>query len=288
MIRRRFMNKVGGVEELPYLTIEALEDGLTASLSTNACQYSTDGVTWNDLAAGTATPAINTGEKLYFKATGLTPTSLAGIGTFTVNKQFNLSGNCMSMLFGDEAKYNFDLTGYDRAFYKLFYNCTMLKLVSVKFLPATTLADACYMNMFYGCTGLTTAPALPATTLTLMCYNEMFYGCTGLITSPELPAKSLAQMCYRGMFSGCTGLTTAPELPAKYLTSGCYAIMFQNCSNLNYIKAMFTTTPKSTYTSGWVSGVASAGTFVKNAAATWNVTGTYGVPSGWTVETAIE
>lgn len=39
MIRRRFMNKVGGVEFNPnnYLTIEALEDGLTASLSTNAC-----------------------------------------------------------------------------------------------------------------------------------------------------------------------------------------------------------------------------------------------------------
>ena len=37
---------------------------------------------------------------------------------------------------------------------------------------------------------------------------------------------------------------------------------------------------------GWVNGVASSGTFVKNSAATWNVVGVSGVPEGWTVETA--
>ena len=88
------------------------------------------------------------------------------------------------------------------------------------------------------------------------------------------------------MFHGCTALTTAPVLPAKTLANNCYAGMFWNCSNLNYIKAMFTTTPSSTYTSGWVSGVAATGTFVKNRAATWNVTGNNGVPTGWTVQTA--
>lgn len=31
----------------------------------------------------------------------------------------------------------------------------------------------------------------------------------------------------------------------------------------------------------------STGTFVKNADATWDVTGTSGIPEGWTVETAI-
>jgi hypothetical protein len=61
--------------------------------------------------------------------------------------------------------------------------------------------------------------------------------------------------------------------------------MFRNCTNLNYIKAMFTTTPSLTYTMSWVEGVASNGTFIKNAAAEWNVTGFQGVPVGWTVET---
>ena len=51
---------------------------------------------------------------------------------------------------------------------------------------------------------------------------------------------------------------------------------------------MFTTTPGSSYTSYWVDGVSATGTFVKNSAAQWNVTGNSGVPSGWTVQTASE
>jgi hypothetical protein len=46
------------------------------------------------------------------------------------------------------------------------------------------------------------------------------------------------------------------------------------------------TTPSDTYTQNWVNGVAATGTFVKNSAASWNVTGSNGIPSGWTVETA--
>ena len=62
--------------------------------------------------------------------------------------------------------------------------------------------------------------------------------------------------------------------------------MFYNCRSLNYIKAMFTTTPGYSYTSSWVTNVASSGTFVKNSAAAWNVSGNNGIPSNWTVETA--
>ena len=46
-------------------------------------------------------------------------------------------------------------------------------------------------------------------------------------------------------------------------------------------------TPSTTYTSNWVNGVASSGTFVKNSAATWaNTFGVNGIPNGWTVQTA--
>jgi hypothetical protein len=88
------------------------------------------------------------------------------------------------------------------------------------------------------------------------------------------------------MFNGCTNLASAPELPATTLTNSCYYRMFYNCTNLNYIKAMFTTTPSSTYTSYWVNGVSATGTFVKNSAAQWDVSGVNGIPNGWTVETA--
>jgi hypothetical protein len=168
----------------------------------------------------------------------------------------------------------------------MFHGCT--SLTTAPELPAITLADNCYNHMFDSCTSLTTAPALPATTLAHYCYRHMFNGCTSLTTAPALPATTLEYSCYSYMFAGCTSLIKAPELPATTIqyASYCYNGMFQNCSKLNYIKAMFTTTPSTNYTSDWVSGVSATGTFVKNSAATWNVTGVNGVPTGWTVETA--
>ena len=142
--------------------------------------------------------------------------------------------------------------------------------------------------MFTGCTSLVTIPILPATTLSYYCYRSMFYGCTSLTNAPELPATTLYDGCYRSMFQNCTALMTAPELPATTLVLRCYSNMFENCSSLNYIKAMFTTTPESKYTEYWVTSVSSTGTFIKNSAAEWNVTGTNGVPTGWTIQTASE
>ena len=245
-------------KELPYLTITALEDDLTVSLSVNPCQYSLNGTDWNELPANTKTPAISSGEKIYFKAEGLTPNEKFGIGTFTVSKRFNLSGTVMSMLFGDEAQGKTDLTGYNYAFSNLFRYCTGLVSVSKNFLsattlskncyyamflncselvqapelPATTLADSCYAGMFNGCTLLVQAPELPATTLAGGCYNSMFRDCTSLTTTPELPATTLADSCYAGMFNGCTLLVQAPELPATTLAGGCYNNMFMSCTSL--------------------------------------------------------
>ena len=294
-----------------YLTIVALEDGLTASLSVNDVEYCIDGdENWTTLTAGTKSPSINTGQTLSFRG-NLTPVSSKGVGTFTISKSCDLIGNCMSLLFGDDAKSNNSLSGKNSAFYSLFYFCKTIKNVSSSFLPATTLSDYCYQMMFYNCASLTTTSQLPATTLKKYCYTSMFLLCSSLTTAPDLPATTLADTCYSGMFNDCTSLTTAPALPATTLasycydgmfancsklttapvlhatklTTGCYNNMFKNCRGLNYIKAMFTTKPSSSYTNNWVSGVASSGTFVKNANATWYVYGTSGSPSGWTVQT---
>ena len=118
----------------------------------------------------------------------------------------------------------------DGCYSYMFYGCT--GLTSAPELPATTLADNCYSGMFDSCTGLTSAPELPATTLADRCYPNMFYGCTGLTSAPELPATTLADNCYSYMFSGCTGLTSAPELPATTLADGCYSNMFSGCTGL--------------------------------------------------------
>ena len=202
------------------------------------------------------------------------------LAEYCYNQMFN---GCTSLTTAPELPAT---TLVDNCYFYMFNGCT--SLTTAPELPATTLVGRCYSNMFNGCTSLTTAPELPATTLADYCYFNMFNGCTSLTAAPELPATTLVEGCYSNMFNGCTSLTAAPELPATTLVNYCYNNMFQGCSNLNYIKAMFTTTPSPSYTNYWVSGVSSTGTFVKNRTATWTTTGVHGVPSGWTVETAIE
>ena len=109
-------------------------------------------------------------------------------------------------------------------------------------LEQTTLADFCYVSIFKGCTGLTSAPELPATTLADFCYTSMFNGCTGLTSAPELPATTLAGNCYAARFKGCTGLTRAPELPATTLANSCYSTMFNSCAGLSSTREMPRTT----------------------------------------------
>lgn len=259
----------------------------------NTYEYSKDNVTWTSATSSTSISA-NAGERVFFRASGLTASSSSGIGSFTIsNGDCYVGGNVMSMVYGADFKGKTEIT-QTYQFYRLFYVSSTTSTGNMRIidasglaLPATAMTNYCYSNMFYGCTSLVNAPALPATTLATYCYQSMFRGCTSLAKAPALPATTLATNCYQYMFFGCTSLTNAPALPATTLVSYCYAYMFRGCTNLNYIKAMFTTTPSSTYTSNWVNGVSPTGTFVKNSAATWTDTfGVDAIPEGWTVETA--
>jgi len=167
----------------------------------------------------------------------------------------------------------------------MFYGCT--SLVDAPELPSTLLNIECYYQMFSGCTSLVNAPELPATTLYYRCYASMFLGCTSLVNAPELPADTLINNCYDSMFYNCTSLVNAPELPADTLINGCYRQMFYGCTSLNFVKALFITTPSSTYTQNWLNNVSSTGTFIMSDDATWDSTITRGgstVPSGWTIK----
>ena len=169
----------------------------------------------------------------------------------------------------------------------MFARCT--SLTTAPKLPATTLAQSCYQFMFVECTSLTNAPELPATTLAQYCYYAMFQSCTSLTTVPEiLPATTLANYCYQGMFYGCISLTSAPELPATTLAQNCYRGMFDGCTSLNYIKCLATDISATNCTYTWVQNVAATGTFIKADFATSWTTGTDGIPSGWNVYTESE
>ena len=268
-----------------YLSFKFVTDGTVRWQNVKGdIEYSKNGgSTWT--AFNGATVSATTGDEIWFKGSltgGCGANTETSSSKFYTSGYFFASGNIQSLC----GFYN-TLQVYHFSY--LFSKCYFLNIDENNklLLPATTLATYCYNNMFQGCTSLTTAPELPATTLVDNCYNYMFQGCTSLTTAPELPATTLVDSCYYYMFRGCTSLTTAPELPATTLVDNCYNYMFQGCTSLNYIKAMFTTEPSTSYMNNWVNGVASSGTFVKNSAATWTSScGVSTYPCDWTVDTA--
>ena len=237
-----------------------------------------DGVNWEYYAVGEVIELPSIGKYVYLAAgesgNETFGSSASDYHKFVINGLVAASGDITSLI-------SFDLEHTTLAAYcysRMFYGCT--GLTSAPELPATTLANFCYLYMFYGCTGLTSAPELPATTLANFCYNSMFYGCTGLTSAPELPATTLAGSCYSRMFYGCTGLTSAPELPATTLAGSCYNSMFYGCVQLSLIKVHFTAW--GSQTTKWISNVSPTGTFCKPRV----LTEEYGdgkIPTGWTV-----
>ena len=144
--------------ELPYLCFTAENAGSTVAMKVNgtptkgqAFETSTDGAAWSVFTPGTTTITLaNVGDKVYFRGNNITVSESSSIYyQFVMSGKIAASGNIMSLL-------------------------------SVTCQSTTISNNYCYFKMFYGCTGLTTAPALPATTLASSCYQSMFYGCTSL------------------------------------------------------------------------------------------------------------
>lgn len=250
MIRRRFSTGESEFNPDKYLTIEALEDGLQISHA-NGFEYKTTNNKWQRANQNELTTEINKGEFLYIRANWIT----SNHKSFNITRSCNLRGNCLSLLFENNADKQHNISKFPYAFSSLFNSCPIKEVVS-DFLPATTLASGCYYYMFNNCTSLTTAPELPATTLTQYCYSHMFHDCTSLTTAPELPATTLASSCYYYMFYGCT--------------------------KLSYIKMLATDISASSCLNDWVYNVAPRGIFIKHSDKTLP-TGSSGIPSGWTV-----
>lgn len=276
-------------------------------------KYRVNGGEWTTIVSSDPGSTINVspGDVVEFVGdnTAYGTASNSNLSTFSGSTaEFDVYGNIMSMV--DSTDFQQETAFTETRVFQKFFEGTGVRNASKLVLPVTTLTDYCYQSMFNGCTSLTKAPALPATTISFCGYNGMFEGCTSLASAPALPATTLAYYCYatmfRGcasltsvpalpattliegcyssMFMGCAGLTTAPELPATILVRSCYNQMFFGCSSLNYIKCLATDISANSCTYSWVTGVASAGTFVKDASADWSVkTGNNGIPSGWTV-----
>ena len=244
-----------------YFTIELLQSGkITNGYLGHSIDYSAnDGETWTIMRENEETPIYDAGQKILMRSTSPMVEETNENFGFTVNAPFNVSGNILSLNYGENFTEHTTFDGWANWICGgLFANSQVVSAENL-ILPAPSMSSH---------------------------YQAMFSGCTQLIAAPQLTGTTLQQKCYHRMFKGCTALTTAPELPALSIPKSAYTEMFSGCTSLNYIKAMFTTTPSTRYTQNWVSGVASSGTFVKNSAASWNVRGVNGIPTGWNVETA--
>ena len=286
------------------LTFEAIASG-TISFKNNAegsVYYSINGGERVEIQSGSTgtTPTLTAGQKVCFYGDNETycPSSDGWpFSSFSINGQCYIYGNIMSLISSTDFSNLKEFTSSEvfRSMFKdcsglrnhpekrlvlpattlankcyiyMFYRCT--GLTKAPDLPATTLAELCYTSMFEDCIGLTKAPDLPATTLANDCYHSMFYGCTSLTTTPELPATSLREHCYTGMFWGCTSLTTAPELPATTMVAGCYEQMFHDCTSLTTAPELPATTVANYCYTGMFEGCTSLTTAPELPATTLN------------------
>ena len=273
-----------------YLTFEAIETGtFTLTIGTNvstsyvtSISYSLDnGKTWtttnnvDNQTVTITTPTIAVGDKVLWKgiATALATTAVTlslalanrppEICVFTSTGTYNVSGNIMSLLYGDDFEdKDYFAAGSSRNFALLFYGYSEIysKIVSScnLILPARVCPDYCYYRMFqlnsnmintpkflftsigeygascmfYSCTSLVLPPELTATTLHDNCYYCTFYGCTSLTKTPKFPSLTLATNCYRSMFMGCSGLKESEDLLAPTIPEYAYKWMFQDCTSL--------------------------------------------------------
>lgn len=258
------------------LTFEIISGGTIEFKGNNkTIQYRLNGGEWTDITSAKegSIITVNQGDKVQFRAENFKNYNEYGNLTFLGTAMYNAYGNIMSLINPTDFKNLYEFPSDSiYTFHSLFGGGGIYHYTNTGIIDASNLI-------------------LPATAVTYHGYEEMFQRCLNLVAAPALPAKTLDGFCYVEMFDSCPKLIKAPELPATSLAKNCYNFMFWGCTNLNYVKAMFTTTPGISYTRDWLSGVAKSGTFVKNPEATWDTDETFArgsstVPTNWTIENA--
>lgn len=240
-------------------------------------ETSTDGENWSAFNLWDTITLTNVWDKIYYRNTSETPTSLYVSLQYRVT--FSMTWNIA---------WSWDLTYlvckngtkdtiWQYRFSYLFQSCS--SLTSAPDLPSNPNSYQSYYAMFNYCTGLTTPPKLPATSLWQDCYGNLFDWCTGLTEAPELPATTLAQSCYEYMFKDCTSITKVKNLPATTLADNCYQYMFSGCKNLTYLPELPATAvwyKSYQYMFYWCSKIK------LSATQTWEYQTAYRVPKTWT------
>jgi len=173
-------------------------------------QYKTANSSWTSYTEGDIIP-VNEGDYVQFKGDNSTfaydPWS--GRHSFVTSGTFALSGNVMSLL---------DSTLESR----------------------TISAEYALYGMFGG-TGITRAPLLPASSLYDGAYFDIFNGCSGLLSGADLPATYVPRAAYQNMYWGCDHMTYGGHIYGTSFYGGAdLGSMFRNCSMLSCVQVDFT------------------------------------------------
>ena len=119
-----------------------------------------------------------------------------------------------------------------KCYMQMFRNCTSLTRAPV--FRVEVPAYRCCYNMLRLCSNLTDASTieLPATTLAEDCYRELFRQCSKLVSVPKWPAPTLVKGCYRQMFSG-SGIKSLVCLATDISAAECTIDWMSDVSNDN-------------------------------------------------------
>ena len=178
------------------LTFSMIEGGtLTWKASsgsyTKTIEYRINGGTWTQLTSTTAGASITVaaGDVVEVRGSNNNYGGNSYYNFFDSTGRYTLRGNIMSLVSPSFQSLTAIPANY--CFRNLFYHSATLVDASLLCLPATTLKTACYFGLFVQCSSLVRAPeVLPAETLVQECYRNMFYG-TG-VTSVKCLATSLS------------------------------------------------------------------------------------------------
>lgn len=207
--------------------------------STRSFEYSYDGENWTSWNGTSSTISFGTQEHPSMYLRGKNSTAFDKISStaatssrhfvFSTSAPVTLEGNINSII--DYENENITTLPDTYMFRALFWGQTALYDISGLELPAASLTNCCYMDMFSGCSNIVYGISeLPAMTIPVGAYRNMFRMCKKLSTPPPtLPATSLSNCAYTNMFYDCWELPSAVDLPATVVPAWAYASMYREC-----------------------------------------------------------
>lgn len=228
---------------------------------------------------------------LYYSSTNTATTGNVPINTLP----YSMEGNIMSLITKTNFDQALDLTVYGQCTFRSLFAYAGIVSAENLVLPAMTLSQYCYWDMFAGSQLVTPPKVLPATLGIDYAYREMFYNCRELTTMPQMELAQWRPGICSWMFRSCVKLTktsvlkiqTNYQIPAAAARP--YDGMFAECP-LTEMTIISTppSMPLDNLLQGWIDDMTNVGVFyVKpDTVSQWEAyyRGTRGVPKNFIIE----